>query len=199
MPRIAHIVGNGDMAVLYEKEKRKGLTLTCNLPPFPVKAYATAIVDFKFTNAIDKGEVQVGGEWIMGVRPKAYCERFPAFHMRVAKHIKEFYTKKPKYAANYTDFNCGHFATYWALEKGKADVVHLYGFDSVFDFNLRSYSDLILNSDRGNMNNNRLIENWRPIWEGMFNEFPNTEFVFHHKHDAMKLKKAENVRIEIDK
>ena len=49
------------------------------------------------------------------------------------------------------------------------------------------------------MNNNRLIENWRPIWEGMFNEFPNTEFVFHHKHDAMKLKKAENVRIEIDK
>ena len=56
---------------------------------------------------------------------------------------------------------------YWALEKGKADVVHFYGFDSLFDFNLRSYSDLVLQSDRGNTNNNRLIDNWRPIWEGI--------------------------------
>ena len=37
--------------------------------------------------------------------------------MKIARHIKEFYTKKPKYAKNYTDLNCGHFATYWALEK----------------------------------------------------------------------------------
>jgi len=69
----------------------------------------------------------------------------------------------------------------------------------VFDFNLRSYSDLVLKSDRGNINNNRLIENWRPIWEGMFKQFPDSEFVWHHKHDKFKLKKTENVRIVIDK
>ena len=200
MPRVAHIIGNGDFAPLYSKEKRKGMVLTCNLPPFEVpEAYATTIVDFKFMRAVDKGEISPPGEWICGVRPKAYCEKSPKFYMRVASRIKEFYTKKPKYAKNYTDFNCGHFAAYWALEKGKADVVHFYGFDSVFDFNLRSYSDLVLNSDRGNTNNNRLIDNWRPIWEGMFKQFPNTEFVWHHNHDNMKLKKEKNVRIELNK
>jgi len=199
MPRVAHIIGNGDQAPLYQKETRKGMTLTCNLPPFEVRPYATMIVDFKFMRGIDKGEFHPAGEWICGVRPKAYCERFPKFHMRVANQIKEFYTKKPKYAANYTDFSCGHFAAYWALEKGRADVVHLYGFDSVFDFTLRSYSDLVLNSDRGNTNNNRLITNWRPIWEGMFKEFPDTEFVFHHSHGDFKIKTEENVRAEIGK
>ena len=198
MPRVVHILGNGDLAPLYQKEERKGMTLTCNLPPFEVKSYATTIVDFKFMRAIDKGEVNPPGEWICGVRPKAYCDRFPNFYMRIASRIKEFYTKKPKYAANYTDLNCGHFAAYWALEKGKADVVHFYGFDSLFDFNLRSYSDLVLQSDRGNTNNNRLIDNWRPIWEGMFKQFPDSEFVFHHKHDAIKCKTQENVRIAIN-
>jgi len=200
MPRVAHIIGNGDLAPLYHKEKRKGIVLTCNLPPFEVpEAYATTIVDFKFMRAIDKGEIAPPGEWICGVRPKAYCEKSAKFYMRVASRIKEFYTKKPKYAHNYTDFNCGHFAAYWALEKGKADVVHFYGFDSVFDFNLRSYSDLVLKSDRGNTNNNRLIENWRPIWEGMFKQFPNSEFVWHHNHDSMKITPEKNVRVEVNK
>lgn len=199
MPKVVHIVGNGDLAPLYQKEPRKGMTLTCNLPPFEVpNSYATMIVDFKFMRGIDKGELHPPGEWICGVRPKAYCEKFPQFHMRIANRIKEFYTEKPKYAKNYTDFNCGHFAAYWALRKG-ADVVHLYGFDSIFDFNLRSYSDLVLKSDRGNTNNNRLIENWRPIWEGMFKEFSDREFVFHHKHNNFKIKTQENVRCEVNK
>lgn len=199
MPKVVHIIGNGDMAPLYQKEPRKGMTLTCNLPPFEVpNAYATMIVDFKFMRGIDRGELQPPGEWICGIRPKAYCERFPRFYMRVSNRIKEFYTEKPKYAKNYTDFNCGHFATYWSLKKG-ADIVHLYGFDSIFDFNLRSYSDLILQSDRSNTNNNRLIENWRPIWEGMFKQFPDKEFVFHHKHDNFKIQTQENVRCEVNK
>ena len=59
MPRVVHILGNGDMAPLYQKHERKGMTLTCNLPPFSVKSYATAIVDFKFMRSIDKGEIIV--------------------------------------------------------------------------------------------------------------------------------------------
>ena len=52
-------------------------------------------------------------------------------------------------------------------------------------------------SDRENMNNNRLIENWRPVWPGMFAEFPKCEFVFHHVHNNIKIPTRDNVRIEL--
>ena len=90
--------------------------------------------------------------------------------MRVAHQIKEFYTKIPKYAPNYTDFNCGHMAVYYAAEKLKATEINMWGFDAIFDFNMRSYTDLVISSDRGNLNNNRLINNWRPIWMNMFRD-----------------------------
>ena len=34
-----------------------------------------------------------------------------------------------------------------------------------------------------------------PAWEKMFKEFPNTKFVLHHVHNALKIKVAENVHI----
>jgi len=47
---------------------------------------------------------------------------------------------------------------------------------------------MVLNSDRGDVNNFRLMENWRPIWTQLFNEFKNTKFVLYHKHDNLKIK-----------
>jgi len=195
MPRVVHILGNGDSAPIYQHEERKGLKLTCNIPPFDIGAYATCIVDFKFIDTIKKGEIDPPGQWICGMRPKLYCEKHTSFHMKISHRIKEFYTKLPKYAANYTDFNCGHMATYYACQKLKADEVHMYGFDSILDFNLRSYTDLVLNSDRGNMNNHRLANNWRPLWQNMFNDFKNTKFKIHHFHAAAKIKLPKNVEV----
>ena len=154
MARTVHVIGNGDCASYYQLEPRKGLKLCCNVPPFEIyDMYATCIVDFKMMQTIHAGQVNPPGEWICGIRPKMYCEQHPAFHMKIANRIKQFYTEKPKYAKNYTDFNCGHFATYFAAKQLKAERIHLWGFDSIFDFNLRSFTDLVLNSDRGNMNN----------------------------------------------
>ena len=119
----------------------------------------------------------------------------PSFHIKMSPYIKEFYTELPKYVANYTDFNCGHMAVHYAANKVKAEEVHMYGFDSLFDFNLRSYTDLFLNSDRGDVNNNRLANNWRPVWENMFKEFPKTKFVLYHKHNAIKVNVNDNVKI----
>ena len=113
----------------------------------------------------------------------------------MSPYIKEFYTELPEDVANDTDFNCGHMAVHYAANKVKAEEVHMYGFDSLFDFNLRSYTDLFLNSDRGNANNIRLTNNWRPVWENMFKEFPNTKFVLHHKHNAIKVEVGDNVDI----
>ena len=196
MKRTVHIIGNGDHAGYYWNEPRHGMKLTCNVPPFSVpNAYATIMVDFKMMKAINEGSVTVGGEWIIGMRPKIYMGNNPSFHLKYSHHIKEFYTELPKYVANYTDFNCGHMAVHYAANKVKAEEIHMYGFDSLFDFNLRSTSDLFLNSDRGNNNSNRLANNWRPVWENMFREFPNTKFVLYHKHNAIKCNISSNVHI----
>ena len=196
MKRVVQLVGNGDNASLFFKEPRPGMKLTCNLPPFNVAGtYASVIVDFKMMKAMQEGSIQVPGEWILGMRPKIHMEKNPTFYMRHSHQIKEFYTVLPEYVANYTDFNCGHMATHYAANKVKADEIHLYGFDSMFDFNLRSCSDFYLGSDRGNQNNNRLANNWRPVWENMFKEFPNTKFFLHHMHDAIKINIGNNVEI----
>ena len=196
MKRVVQLVGNGDNASLFFKEPRPGMKLTCNLPPFNVAGtYASVIVDFKMMKAMQEGSVIIPGDWILGMRPKIHMENNPTFHIKYSKQVKEFYTVLPKYVANYTDFNCGHMACHYAANKVKADEIHLYGFDSIFDFNLRSCSDFYLGSDRGNMNNNRLANNWRPVWENMFKEFPNTKFILHHVHDAIKINIGNNVEI----
>ena len=89
----------------------------------------------------------------------------------------------------------------WILgfNKIKADEIHLYGFDSIFDFNLTSLSDVSLNSDRGNSNNLRLSDNWRPIWQNMFREFSNTKFVLHYFHDKLKINIENNVDVVVYK
>jgi len=199
MARTVHVIGNGDWVHLYTRKERKGLNLTCNLAPFPYpdNHYATCIVDFKFMAAMTRGEVTVPGDWILGFRPKIWMDKNPNFYVQKASQVKEFYTELPKYAGNYTNFSCGHMAVYYAAQKLKAERIHMYGFDSIFDFNLRSVSDFILNSDRDKMNTNRLASNWRPIWTEMFKEFNNTEFVLHHVHDEFKLPISDNVRAEV--
>lgn len=196
MSRTVHIIGNGDMAPMYKPSK--GIKLTCNMPPFAINdVYGTVMVDFKMMKALNEGSLRLDSyDWILGMRPKKWMEIQPKFYMRYSQNIKEFYTVLPEYVKNYTDFNCGHMATHYAANKLKANEIHMYGFDSIFDMNLRSVSDLYLFSDRGEGNTFRINSNWRPVWENMFKEFPNTQFVLYHKHNNIKVPIPENVRIE---
>ena len=198
MARVVHIIGNGDSSFLYNEAPRKGLKLGCNQIGFKVPdKYATIIVDYKFMDAMTKGGIMVPGQWVLGFRPKHWMEMNPQYYLKVAPQVKEFYTVLPPYVANYTDFNCGHMAAHYAANKLKADEIHMYGFDSIFDFNLRSVSDINLNSDRGNANNLRLSDNWRPIWQQMFREFPNIKFNLYYYHDRLKINKDDNVHITV--
>lgn len=205
MPRVVHVIGNGDKASLYGLKERKGLKIACNQTPFEIPdKWATAIVDYKFMTAMSKKEIQIPGKWICGYRPKHFCEANPNFHMQWAPQIREFYTELPKYAIpdnnvgqGYTNFNCGHLAVHYACNRLKAEEVHMYGFDSIFDFNMRSFSDLVLKSDRGNTNNHRLATFWRPIWTHMWQEFKDTKFVLHHTHNKFKVPHGENVFCEV--
>lgn len=201
MGKIVHIIGNGDKAVLWDKapKKDKGLRLVCNLPPFAVEnVFASVMVDFKMMAALTEGSLNLDSyQWVLGTRPKVWMENKGSFYLKHAHRIREFYTTVPKYAgpANVraTNFNCGHMATHYAANKLKATEVHLYGFDSLFDHNMRSYTDTVLSSDRGDTNNYRLLNNWRPIWTGIFNEFKDTKFYLYHNHSNLKLKVSDNV------
>ena len=205
MTKVAHVIGNGDNAQLYQPAK--GLKIACNLAPFPIQnLYTSCIVDFKMAAALTEGSVEIPGDWTLGFRPKIWYEQNRGnFKMRFGHKIKEFYTDLPGYARfpgenvgqGYTNFNCGHMAVHYTANKLKCNEIHMYGFDSLFDMNLRSCTDFYLNSSRDATNNVRLNDRWRPIWQGIFNEFKDTQFVLHHKHDQLKFPKAENVEIVV--
>ena len=206
MTKKIHILGNGDMAQMMPKgvrdgSKRDGKLLLCNQPPFEVRnPYATAIVDFKMCMALTEGSINLDSYmWVLGNRPKIWCDQNPSFYMKHSGHIREFYTTVPRYAGKEaaqaaTNFNCGHMVTHYGCTRHKPDEVHMYGFDSIFDHNMRSYTDVVLSSDRSGTNNHRLLDIWRPIWNNLFNEFKDIEFVLYHKHANPKIQTPENVR-----
>jgi hypothetical protein len=196
------ILGNGDSSSLFAplatKDRPRKLYI-CNLPPFAVKnVEATFMVDFKMMAALTEGSLELSHyQWILGNRPKIWMQRSPTFNLRFASNVKEYYLHVPKYAINATNFNCGHFGVHYLANRKNAKEIHLWGFDSLFDHNMRSVTDLVLNSDRSDMNNNRLLNNWRPVWKGIFSEFPDTKFVLHHFHKNLKIEKTDNLEIVV--
>ena len=204
---IVHILGNGDMATLMPediRQEREGKMFICNTPPFEVKnVYACCMVDFKMMKSLQKNKVNLDEyKWVLGNRPKIFMDGNATFFIQHSWHIREFYTKVPKYCGPNpsiaaTNFNCGHFAAHYALNKKKADEVHLWGFDSIMDHNMRSYTDIKLPSDRNNTNNYKLLDIWRPIWDNIFKEFPKQNLVIHHHHNNSKVKLPSNVSVEV--
>jgi len=211
MNRVVHVIGNGDQSVHYMSEKRTGMKLLCNMPPFAIprdEVYATCMVDFKMMKSLSEGHVNLDMyPWVLGTRPKIWMEdpSQSSFYLKYAPLIKEFNLIVPDYCGEpgspqaATNFNCGHMAVHYACNRHKATEVHMYGFDTLFEFNMRSVTDLYLYSDRTDTNNFRLISNWRPIWHNMFAEFPNTKFVFHHNHDDIKIPKQKNMEFVVYK
>lgn len=198
MGETCYLIGNGKSSAYYDP-KSVGTTMTCNLPPFPVpNAFATAIVDFKMMRAIQEESIVVPGDWILGMRPKMHLEHYPNMYMKYAPQIREFYTVLPKYVPNYTDFSCGHMAAHYMCTKFRPDEIHMYGFDSIFNFDLYSCSDFYLPSDRDHNNSARLSNNWRGIWPSQFEEFRSTKFILHGNHTHLKLDRIpKNVEIVV--
>lgn len=197
-----NVLGNGDNAGLFQRGT-KGKLLICNMPPFEIpssEVYGTCMVDFKMMKALQEGRIQLDMyDWILGSRPKLWMEQSGTFYMKYSQRIKGFYTHIPKYAGDpkyaATNFNCGHMAVHYACAKMRATEVHIYGFDSIFDMNLDSFTDLLLESDRSTNNTVRLAGNWRPIWTEMFKEFKEVKFHLYHNHNNIKIPISKNVKV----
>lgn len=206
--RRVNVLGNGESARIFTRGT-EGLLLVCNMPPIELPAkevFASCMVDFKMMKALHEGKVKLDQyDWVLGTRPRKWMEQTPAFYLKYSVNIKGFHVFVPPYAQlpghslsdAATNYSCGHMATDYACRIMKADEVHLYGFDAMFDMNLNSYTDTFLKSDRSPLNVHRMSSNWRPIWAKFFEEFKNTKFVIHHTHSDIKLKLPENARVEV--
>jgi len=203
-----HILGNGDSAQLMPQSirmEREGKLIVCNLPPFEVRnVYAACIGDFKMMAALTEGSVNLDAyQWVLANRPKIWMDQHPSFYIKHAHHIREFYTHVPKYCnlgdpgLAATNFNCGHLATHYSAVRHQPDEIHMYGFDSLFDTNMRSYTDVVLSSDREPTNNYKLLDNWRPIWRDLFSEFPQIDFILYHSHANVKVNMPKNVKVRV--
>lgn len=201
-----NVLGNGDHYE-YFQQGTPGLLLVCNMPPIDLskeEVYGSCMVDFKMMGALKNGLVDLGKyDWILGTRPRRWMESNPDFYMKYAQNIKGFHTHIPAYAQlpghslaqAATNYSCGHMAVDYACRVMQATEVHIYGFDAMFDMNLRSHTDNFLTSDRGSLNTHRMASNWRPIWTKFFQEFDKTKFYVYHSHDNLKFAKPENVEV----
>lgn len=203
-----NVLGNGDHAYMF-KRGTEGKLLICNMPPFEIpnsEVHATCMVDYKMMHALWKGEIKLDMyDWVLGTRPRHWMEMNPAFYLKYSQKIKAFHQHVPEYAElpgqnraqATTNYSCGHMAVDYACRKMKATEVHIYGFDSMFDTSLRSYTDLLLESDRSPQNTHRLANNWRPVFSNLFKEFDNVQFKLYHSHDRLQFPKGDNVEIII--
>lgn len=201
-----NVLGNGDHAYMFERGQ-PGKLLICNMPPFEIpkrEVHATCMVDFKMMKALADGLVKLDMyDWVLGTRPRRWMEVQPNFYLKYSQNIKGFHQHIPAYAQlpgqtegqAATNYSCGHMAVDYACRTMRADEVHIYGFDSIFDMSLLSSTDLILESDRGTQNTFRLANNWRPIWTHMFTEFKGVNFYLYHSHDKIKINIPDNVSI----
>lgn len=201
-----NVLGNGDHAYMFERGT-KGKLLVCNMPPFEIprnEVHATVMVDFKMMKALSEGMVKLDMyDWVLGTRPRKWMEMQPSFYLKYSQNIKAFHQHVPKYAQlpgqtvmqAATNYSCGHLAVDYACRAMRAEEVHIYGFDSIFEMDLRSSTDLILESDRGLQNTHRLASNWRPIFTMMFREFKNVQFYLYHSHKNIKIEIPDNVSI----
>ena len=203
-----NILGNGDHAGTF-KRGTEGKLLICNMPPFEIprnEVFATCMVDYKMMLALANNQIKLDMyDWILGTRPRHWMEVQPAFYMKYSQNIKAFHQYVPKYAMlegqteaqAATNYSCGHMAVDYACRVQKATEVHIYGFDSVFDTNLRSFTDLLLESDRSHTNTYRIASNWRPVFSYLFKEFDKTKFYLYHSHDRIQIPISDNVKIVV--
>lgn len=204
-----NVLGNGDHWKLF-KRGTEGKLLVCNMPPIdfdPEEVYATCMVDFKMMKALHDGISDLGKyDWILGTRPRKWMEMQPSFYLKYSQNIKGFHKHVPTYAQlpghslaqAATNYSCGHMAVDYACRSMKATEVHIYGFDSMFDMNLKSHTDKFLESDRSPLNTHRMASNWRPIWHKFFLEFDKVKFFIYHSHDGIKFKPPQNVTVVVE-
>lgn len=200
----AHVLGNGPSQHLwFENDMKTGSgqnVVCCNQPWQPTpkeRVWGTVIGDFKMIRPIAEGSIQLDGPWILGNRPKLFCDQNPTFYMKNAHIIREFYLQVPPYAANATDWSAGHLAVHYTCMRLMPKTLNMWGFDSLFSLDLSSSSDLAIPSDRSTNNRHRMNSKWRPIWQNLFTEMENVQFVVHTKNPVdFQFKVPDNVRVQ---
>ena len=205
MSRVAHVLGNGPSQHLwFESDMKTGdgkNVVSCNIPWKTVpkdRLWATVIGDFKMIRPIAEGEITAHHmPWVLGNRPKLFCDQNPSFYLKYAQNIREFYLYVPPYAKNATDWSAGHLAVHYTAMRLQPGELNMWGFDALFSHDLSSSSDLMIPSDRSATNRHRMKNTWIPIWQNLWAEMENIQFVVHTKNNVdISFQVPDNVRVQ---
>jgi len=161
MAKIINIVGNGSSSRLF---KHMGLfTVACNIPPKNIQYNTLSIID---------------NQPILWMKTNSWQPRVPVLCTESVKNMAQSKGRTGDWRAVYektSRWNSGHHAVKYFCETQSVDQIHLWGFDSVYTEDLTSVQDsVIIRHRRPNLN-----QHWRPIWNTLFDSFPNTEMIFH--------------------
>jgi len=168
------IIGNGASNRAY---RRSGYTYGCNVPQHKFKVNALSIID---------------NQPITWMKNNNWNPRVPVYCTAAARDYAKKCNRSGDWFAVYEKrerYNAGLYAVEHCVSR--ATQIHLWGFDSLFSTDVTSQMDAIV--PRGKRP--PLHTRWRPLWQQLFEQNPNVEFVLHIPQGEKSEVQATNLTI----
>jgi len=174
MSKQASVVGNGASWQVFLPQGE--FVVACNIPN--IESYdVLSIIDDKCVLWMDKHKWHTNRTIWCTPNIQKVNQR-----LNLGLETQELYTKQSRK-------NSGHHAVETLAKKGY-DIIHLWGFDSLWSEDLTSAMDYkVPRPTRPDLN-----RWWRPIWKDIFAKYPQTEFVLHKTKGVVNIE-AENLKI----
>lgn len=172
----AAILGNGPSRVAYSAGDYD-LVIGCNIPWTTVDS--TVIVDCVMVNKLLKSPeiLPAGTKLHLSPRAKAAIRRKAAgvFHSSsIAKSLLAMEDRSVEIKDKWK--SSGHCAAMVAILLGATDL-WLFGFDSVFEVTLESYTGIYVKPIMPKTHKGRVME-WRAHWKKIMGDYPAVKFNF---------------------
>lgn len=146
------ILGNGPSRTLYNEDNDFDIVIGCNIPW--TKVDATVICDIEIIDLLKKDFTLIQVPVIIST---IVFERLKEFKMVDKFTILDVFKPKDWH-------NAAHYAADYLMTK-EVDEVHLYGCDSIFEEDISSVTDEVVEK---NMNLDKFIRKWRKVWDKKF-------------------------------
>lgn len=146
------ILGNGPSRTLYNEDNDFDIVIGCNIPW--TKVDATVICDIEIIDLLKKDFTLIQVPVIIST---IVFERLKEFKMVDKFTILDVFKPKDWH-------NAAHYAADYLMTK-EVNEVHLYGCDSIFEEDISSVTDEVVEK---NMNLDKFIRKWRKVWDKKF-------------------------------
>jgi len=177
-----HILGNGRSLSLFNRDDwsfDQAEVIGCNFSNPDLNPDYTVIMDAKPMMKLYHGyklsiPAVISDRCVKYTGEQEGWRKLPKDAITVIDTIKMVHDKGRKYP-----MNSGHHATLYGIEKHRASVrtVHLWGFDSMWEDDICSYSDEHFRDGMKPRPREPVAREWRLYWDEIFAKYPDIEFV----------------------